>query len=235
MFHKALIQDRRAVHPGRLICILVLAFAAGPGYAQKTDVVYLTNGDRITGDVKRLERGRLLVKTRSLGSIYLEWAAVAQVVSDKPLRLELADGRRVLGSLHRAFGSQISVATVFGETEELLVESVVRMDPVYMDRGFWHWLDGKIGLGFCYAKGSEVGQLYFLGNAKYREVDSEYELTWNSILTSNQSGADTKRGNIGGSDRNYLENHWFWTGLANIDRNDELGIDSRFSAGGGGG
>ena len=162
----------------RLCCLCVFIFAlAGTtsALAQKTDVVYLTNGDRITGDVKRLERGRLLVKTQSMGSIYLEWTAVEQVVSDKHLQLELTDGRRVLGSLHRAFGSQISVATVFGETEELLVESVV------------------------------------------------------------QSGADTKRGNIGGSDRNYLENHWFWTGLANIDRNDELGIDSRFSAGGGGG
>jgi len=42
------------------ILILTLVAAAAPAFAQKTDLVYLTNGDRITGDVKSLARGRLL-------------------------------------------------------------------------------------------------------------------------------------------------------------------------------
>ena len=78
-----------------------------------------------------------------------------------------------------------------------------------------------------------MGQLYFLGDAKYRDVDAEYELNWNSILTSNGTGPDKQRGNLGGTYRRYLEDRNFWTVLANIDRNDELGIGSRFSAGGG--
>ena len=138
MFHHPHFRGSHAGHLLRLTCVLVLGIAvASPGYAQKTDEVYLTNGDRITGDVKGLERGRLLVKTKSMGSIYLEWTAVAHVVSDKPLQVELTSGRRLLGSLERAEDDQIQVAGVFGETEGFPVDSIVRMDPVHVDRNFW--------------------------------------------------------------------------------------------------
>ena len=39
----------------------------------RTDVVTLANGDRITGEVVRLERGRLEFKTDDAGTLYLEW------------------------------------------------------------------------------------------------------------------------------------------------------------------
>jgi hypothetical protein len=217
-------------------CILMLALGAiTPALAQKTDLIYLVNGDRITGDVKSLERGKLFVKTHSLGNFYLEWDAVDRIVSDKPLQLELVSGRRVLGKLLQTDEHLTLLTEGFGESHTVLVADVVRIDPVYVDRSFWKRLDGKINLGINYTKGSEVGQIYFHGNTKYRKIESEYQLNWNSNLTSNGTGTDSQRGNIGGVYRRYLDNHWFWTGLANIDKNDELGIDGRFSAGGGGG
>ena len=38
----------------------------------KTDVVRLKNGDRITGEIKELERGKLTVKTDSMGTLSIE-------------------------------------------------------------------------------------------------------------------------------------------------------------------
>jgi hypothetical protein len=50
---------------------------AGPLHAQpRTDVVTLANGDRITGEVKRLDRGQVEFKTDDGGTIYFEWSAV---------------------------------------------------------------------------------------------------------------------------------------------------------------
>ena len=44
-----------------------------PVYGQgRTDVVTLANGDRITGEVARLERGRLKFETDDAGTLYLE-------------------------------------------------------------------------------------------------------------------------------------------------------------------
>jgi hypothetical protein len=53
--------------------LLVATLLGGSADAQpKTDVVRLLNGDRITGEVIALERGRLQLKTDDAGTIYIE-------------------------------------------------------------------------------------------------------------------------------------------------------------------
>ena len=47
----------------------------------RTDLVTLGNGDRITGEVVRLERGRLEFETDDAGTLYLEWDKLATVVT----------------------------------------------------------------------------------------------------------------------------------------------------------
>ena len=50
---------------GALLCVF-----ATPALARdKTDIVYLRNGDRVTCEIKRLERGRLEVSTNGMGTV----------------------------------------------------------------------------------------------------------------------------------------------------------------------
>ena len=220
--------------PLTLVVLALLAWG-GPATAQKTDLIYLKNGDRITGEVKNLERGRMMVKTDNIGTLYVEWDAIDRIVTDKTLEVALIDGRRVLGELAET-GDSRTIAVEQGQvTERFDVDDIVAIDQVLVDRSFWNRLDGKIGLGLNYTKGSDVGQVFFTGNTKFRQPKSEYLLNWTTILTSNGTGNDSRRGNLGGAYRRILEDRWFWTALANYDRNDELGIQGRVSAGGGGG
>ena len=46
------------------------------------DKVYLKNGDRITGNIKELDRGKLRVKTTTMDTIYLNWVEVESVESN---------------------------------------------------------------------------------------------------------------------------------------------------------
>ena len=39
---------------------------------EKTDVVILKNGDRITGEIKKLDRGKLKLKTDDMSTVYIE-------------------------------------------------------------------------------------------------------------------------------------------------------------------
>lgn len=234
MQQQEVVRGSRGTSPVIFILIALSAWSV-PAVAQKTDLIYLKNGDRITGEVKTLERGRMMVKTDNIGTIYVEWEAVDRIVSDKTMEVELTDGRRVLGEL-KATGDAHTLAVERGDLAERFdVDDVIAIDQVLVDRSFWQRLDGKVGLGLNYTKGSEVGQLFFTGNTKYRQPRSEYLLNWNTILTSNGTGQDSRRGNVGGAFRRYFENRWFWTALANYDRNDELGIQGRVSGGGGGG
>ena len=65
--------------------------------APKTDVVVLVNGDRITGEVKKLERGILTYGTDFMGTLKIEWGKVVQLRSDQLLELEMLDGTRTNG------------------------------------------------------------------------------------------------------------------------------------------
>src|SRR5688572_33379116 len=61
--------------------LITLVGAVPLGAQPRTDVITLANGDRVTGDVERLDRGRVEFKTDDIGTIYLEWDKVATVVS----------------------------------------------------------------------------------------------------------------------------------------------------------
>ena len=72
-----------------------------PAAAQgRTDVVTLGNGDRITGEVKRLERGRLEFETDDAGTLYLEWDNLLSVIAaTRVFEVVTGDGRRFVGTL----------------------------------------------------------------------------------------------------------------------------------------
>ena len=81
---------------GCLLLILVLASAAATG-APKTDIVVFHNGDRLTGEVKGLDRGELSFETDAAGTLSIEWARLVSVDSRQILQVELTSGLRYTG------------------------------------------------------------------------------------------------------------------------------------------
>jgi len=86
-------STRRIALAVALVLALTIRLAAQP----RTDVVTLANGDRITGEVIRLERGRLEFKTDDAGTIYLEWDKLAHVESVRQFEVSTTDDRRFVG------------------------------------------------------------------------------------------------------------------------------------------
>jgi hypothetical protein len=80
----------------RAVIAIALAFSViGIAHAQaRTDVVSLANGDRITGEVVRLERGRLELKTDDAGTLSLEWDKLVSVVSRRQVEVLTTAGVR---------------------------------------------------------------------------------------------------------------------------------------------
>jgi hypothetical protein len=69
-------------HMTRAVLMLACWLAAtGIASAQKTDVVELLNGDRVTCEIQKLSRGKLTVKTDGIGTISIEWDDVERVTS----------------------------------------------------------------------------------------------------------------------------------------------------------
>ena len=145
-----------------VVALVALGLALCPGatlHAQpKTDVVTLANGDRITGEVKQLDRGRLEFSTDDAGTLYLEWDKLVSVVATRIVEVVTSDGRRFLGSLGTAGMRSIAVVAP-GGTVTLPMADVTIIRPI--GGSFWGKLDGAIDAGFDYTRSSGVAQLNF--------------------------------------------------------------------------
>lgn len=211
----------------RLIVLLALAFAiALDARAQgRTDVVTLANGDRITGEVVRLERGRLEFKTDDAGTLYLEWDKLASVVALRLVEVMTGDGRRFLGTLGATAARSIAVVTPEGDVTLAMVD-VTSIAPI--GRSFWRKLDGSIDAGFSYTQSSGVAQLNLHSDTVYRKPASQTRLTasLNQTQQDDESGRDD-RVSVELSYGRYPWQQWFLLGVGRFERNESLGIELR--------
>src|SRR5271167_4560769 len=77
---------------------LLLAAASAWG-RDKTDIVMLDNGDRLTGEIIQLEHGQLELKTDALGTVYIEWPRVSGLSSPVVFMVENLGGHDEFGHL----------------------------------------------------------------------------------------------------------------------------------------
>jgi hypothetical protein len=213
----------------RNVALVALSLALYPGatlYAQpKTDVVTFANGDRITGEIKRLDRGRLEFSTDDAGTLYLEWDKLVSVVAARIVEVVTSDGRRFLGSLGSAGVRSIAVVTP-GGTVTLPMPDVTIVRPI--GGSFWGKLDGAIDAGFDYTRSSGVAQLNFNSDTVLQTPASRARLT--ASLTVTEKDDDSGRDDRGSLEASYLRypwREWFITAAARFESNESLGLELR--------
>ena len=160
--------------------LLLLTILSGVAYA-KTDVVVFNNGDRLTGDLKSLERGRLRFKTDATGTINIEWDEVAYLSSDQNIQVETILGARYLGHLTRADEKFSVVVQSRKGPIKLNNTQVVHMTPIE-DEGV-NRIDGEITAGYNFTKANEVTQLNFGVELDYRTEVRIWSLDLDAGLT----------------------------------------------------
>jgi hypothetical protein len=207
---------------------LAVSLAATAHAQKKTDVVTLANGDRITGEVVQLERGRLEFKTDDAGTLYLEWDKLASVVAKRVVEVLTTDGRRFLGSLGRTVDRSIGVVTSDGETS-LQMSEVTLITP--MGKSFWRQLDGSIDAGFNYTRSSGVAQLNLNSDTVYRKVGSRARLTASLTQTKKEDEDRDDRAFVELSYLRYPWPRWFILGISRFETNESVGLTLRSQLG----
>ncbi len=211
-----------------LIIFLLLSI---PSFAQKTDVVVLKNGDKITGEVKFMRVGILTYKTDNMETIEIQWNKIKSITTKNFFEIEVADGRVFFGSI--APGEEEDRMTVKGVTMDhnLFMKYIVRINRI--KESFWDIIEGSVKLGFSFTKASDIGQLSFGGNAKYRTKVNVTELALNSVFTTSDEQLTSSKNDLSLSYQHNLEDELFAAGIASLQENSELGIKLRTSLGGG--
>ena len=82
-----------------LTFLSVCTFVAPAHARDKTDIIWLANGDRFTGEIKQLLHGKLQLKTDSAGTLSIEWDDIARIESNFQFQFERTDGTRITGRI----------------------------------------------------------------------------------------------------------------------------------------
>ena len=215
-----------------LIAALVILSVPAFGADQK-DVVVIINGDRLTGEVKSLNRGKLRFKTAATDTISIEWDDVAFLSSSQNIQVETEDGTRHLGRLVAAATARNLVVETASGQVDLEADQVVMMTPIEGTRR--ERLDGDITAGYNFAKASSVEQIQLGLDAAYRTEFRKFGLAVDTVITDSKDNESSRRDALAIDYTRFWEDHWLTAGLIRLDRNDELGLDLRTSIGAGGG
>ncbi len=217
--------------PARIVPVFTLLVClATPAAAQtKTDVVTLRNGDRITGDIVKLSRGRLEVRTNDIGTVNIEWDNVAKVEAARYFEVVTTNGSRYLGSLGPAAAGSMAVVTPAGPVTLTLFD-VISIAPI--GASFWTKLDGSINAGFSYTQSSGIAQTTFNSDANYRQPSFLVRLTGSATVTEQEGQTNDDRAASSLSYVRYRGARWFIAGSGRFENNQSLGIVLRSQVGG---
>jgi hypothetical protein len=214
--------------------LLVAALVAWPAAAaaQKTDIVTMPNGDKITGEVKSLSRGKLDYNTDDLGRLSIEWIKLTRLISEHYFDVEVMSGRRYFGRLvEPAADGVIVVKGISADT--LPIRSVVSISP--LNAGFLQRLKAYLDVGFTLAKANTATTLRVDAETEYRGPKLGSTLGFNLYSQGQESAPTTTRSSVKLELNRFLPNRWSAAAFSRLEQNDELNLDYRFIGGLGGG
>ena len=208
-----------------LLCLIVVVSLESRIHAQRTDVVSLRNGDHITGEVVKLDRGRLEFKTDDEGTIYFEWDIVASVLATGQFEVVTTDGRRFLGSLAPDVIGSIRVITADGPIS-LTSDEITLISQI--GESFWKRLEGSIDIGFSYTHSSGIAQLNANGSTTYRRPSFEAAITASgTFIKDKEEDSRDDRAILQASYIRYRGQKMFVAAAASFETNESLGIRLR--------
>jgi hypothetical protein len=202
------------------------------GYARdKSDVVVLRNGDRISGDILSLEFGILTLSTDNMSTLSIEWPAVRSVTSKFGFAIERRDGTKYHGTIATSDDGADLVVTSDAGTVRIpmtQLERISRFSP-----RFWDRINGGLSVGFSYTKSSAIQVSNVNFNANYRSTTIDSTLSFSSNTTKDSSGTTTNRELLATNVQFLQQSRNFWGLLGSLERDQSLGIDARLVAGAG--
>jgi putative salt-induced outer membrane protein len=185
--------------------------------ASSADTVALKNGDHLTGTVEVSDGKDVTLKTDFAGEIKIQWSAVLELKTDKPIYVVTPDKKTVSGTVSTD-GSNLVVHTANNGTVQvpLTQVTVVRssdFETAYeksLHPGLLESWKGGVNLGFAIARGnSETTNLTTGFAADRKTLNDEVTLYEASLYTSNDQPGGSVIANsiLGGAkyDRNFTK------------------------------
>lgn len=210
--------------------MLLFMGQAAIAHAQQ-DVVVTTTGERLVGEIIRVEKDVLTFSTGYSDSDFkIEWDKVASLESTRQFLVETFDGKRLTGSLTAVPAAK---GTVQVAGASLQLADVSALQPI--ERNFWAQFDSGLDFGYSMTRTNSATQLSLGANLSYRD-EHYYDVLFVNVFSSTQDNApDTQRWDVANDFRRFLGSRWYVNTTQDFLNSEEQGLDLRTTIGGGGG
>jgi len=213
-----------------IACVTFLMSGASVVYAEK-DVVITTSGDRLVGEIKKVEKDVLTLETDYSDSDFkIKWEKIASIESDRQFLVETFDGKRVAGSL-KPDPQKTAALQVAGTAMQL--PEVSDVQP--FERTFWSRLDASLDFGYSLTQANSAKQLTLAGNLTYRDERNLDTLFANVFRSSQEDAPETSRWDLANDFRHLLGSRWYVNTAQEFLNSEEQSLKLRTTLGGGGG
>jgi hypothetical protein len=200
--------------------------------ASKQDTVYFKNGDRITGEIKSMDVGKMQFKTDEMKTVNIDWDDIKTFNS--PSHFNVTKDDRTMVFCRFGFADSAGAVNLLmddGSSEPIILDDIVAIGKV--KDGFWEKIDGRLDAGLNYTKASEVLSYNFGGRISFKNKRWVFALSGQNITTE-QSERPTQVNQNAGAEINYkFIRRWYVVGAQRWERNTGLDLDSRWSTGAG--
>jgi putative salt-induced outer membrane protein YdiY len=204
------------------LAVIIIFFTSISVRAQKTDKIYLRNGDVVTGEIKKMSLAILTLDMSGPGIISIKWEEIKKLVSNKFYIIKFRDGVIVTDRLDSNLFQR------YGVTLDDIIE-ISRIKDKFLQR-----LSGTIDFGFNYSKSSQYLQLNSSNAFSYKIPKLELDATANFTTTNRYDDSIlTKKESISLSSVFFLKHFNFIFSQIAWQKNTELGLDSRYILNGG--
>ena len=220
----------RAVPSGfRFSCLALTGVCSARA---KKDVIQFRNGDRITCEIIKLEKGYLYVKLDYAdGTVAMDWSKIARVESAQNFVVADKAGKRYTGSLqnpaegvtHEEPG-ELKVQVAGPSASQIIpANEVVEIDRT--DTSFWPNLHGGMDAGLNFAKQQSRTQYNFQTNAFYQRTKWSAAANYESSFSGGGDITDLRNDLALNVTRQLLSPRNFYMGLADFLQSDEQQLD----------
>ncbi|HEX8815867.1 MAG TPA: DUF481 domain-containing protein [Terriglobales bacterium] len=204
----------------------------------KTDVLVMKNGDRMTCEIKGLSAGVLYVSFDYIdGTTSVDWSKVTRVESTQLFVVKTEDGLVYTGELRTpeqgaARPVKIQVVQPAGQKTTLDRSQVVKL--IATSDKFWQRFNGEVSAGVMYSKANQATQYTLGSQTAYIRERWNAEAAFDSNLSASNGVSAATRNSLDLSALRLLPwNNWFYSGIGDFLQSSEQGIRLQSSLGGG--
>lgn len=196
------------------IVLLFICFFAIQTYGQRTDIVALKNGDRITCEITGMDRGVLFAKVDYIdGLLEIDWRQVAKVESNRLFIVKTENGLVHEGKISTAPLDADKVVKIELKVDpstnvELKTAEVVKIDT--SSESFMKRFNGYVIGGMSYTKGNAYREYNLRGLIEYPRERWGFQADISSNLAASNGIRTTTRNELRTSvDRQLGRNNYF--------------------------